>query len=349
MKTNRSAKSEKRLLRNPQFGFTLVELLVVIAIIGILISILLPAVQAAREAARKTSCRNNLKQISLAVHQYQIAHRVYPPSFLTWKDNLQRGSWSVQARLLPFLEQGNAYDLVDLQTDWHSQLDSGVPYMKVPTFLCPSEPYQSFRVKNNQPYVQPLSYGVNMGSWFIYDPVSRQSGNGVFKVNRQIKPGWVRDGLSNTLCVAEVKTYTSYLRNSPLNDETIPESTDHFLGFSGDLKLGQSISDNTGHTVWCDGRVHHTGFTTTFPPNSKVPFEDSGRMYDIDFNSQQEGRSLETKTFASVTSRSHHTGIVNIARMDGSVGAINDRISQNVWRAMGTARGGEVVDDAELE
>ena len=107
--------------RAPRPAFTLIELLVVIAIIGILIALLLPAVQAAREAARRTQCRNNLKQLGVAMHNYHDAFRMLPPlissfgstdaydpDYATNQDGL-----SVQARLLPFFEQANLQKLLD--------------------------------------------------------------------------------------------------------------------------------------------------------------------------------------------------------------------------------------------
>src|SRR5690606_35628741 len=83
-------------------GFTLIELLVVIAIIAVLIALLLPAVQQAREAARRTQCKNNLKQLALALHNYENTHRVFPPGSIGYPF-----VWSAQAQLLPFVEQGN--------------------------------------------------------------------------------------------------------------------------------------------------------------------------------------------------------------------------------------------------
>jgi len=112
-----------RQVRQPR-GFTLIELLVVIAIIGILIALLLPAVQQAREAARRIHCRNNLKQIALAVHNYVDVATVLPPSACINPEVTQtgnNGSWGVHGRILPFLDQSNLYNAVDLTVAWDFQ------------------------------------------------------------------------------------------------------------------------------------------------------------------------------------------------------------------------------------
>ena len=112
----------------------------------------------------------------------------------------------------------------------------------------------------------------------------------------------------------------------------------------GQFKLGPTINDNTGHTEWCDGRVHHSGITTVFAPNTYVAYAHSdGNTYDVDYNSMQEGRSATERTYAAVTSRSYHPGVVNACLMDGSVRSISETIELTVWRALGTRQGGEVV------
>src|SRR6478609_5631418 len=93
-------------------AFTLIELLVVIAIIAILMGLLLPAVQQAREAARRIQCKNNLKQIGLALHNYLSSHSVFPPSYCIGA--AKGGTWSIHARILPYIDQANAYTLADL-------------------------------------------------------------------------------------------------------------------------------------------------------------------------------------------------------------------------------------------
>ena len=98
-------------------GVTLAELVVVISVIGMLVALLLPAVQAARGAARRMSCGNNLKQIGLALHNYQTTYGCFPPTFCATPLQNTAGigaSWSIHGRLLPHLEQGNAYDRIDL-------------------------------------------------------------------------------------------------------------------------------------------------------------------------------------------------------------------------------------------
>ena len=96
-------------------AFTLVELLVVIAIIGVLVALLLPAVQAAREAARRMSCTNNIRQLALAMHNYESANKKFPPQIMLGKN---QAIWSPQARILPYIEQGNLFASVDFKQDY---------------------------------------------------------------------------------------------------------------------------------------------------------------------------------------------------------------------------------------
>lgn len=326
----------------PTRGFTLIELLVVIAVIAVLLGLLLPAIQNAREAARRTSCRNNLRQIGLALHNYVDVNRLFPPAFCASREEIRMqsaASWSVHARLLPYLEQSAAYERIDLDVDWHDQVDTGVSYFKALVYLCPSDPNDRHRVRNGRPYVSPVTYGFNMGTWRIFDPVSRQHGRGIFGVNSSVSFAKIPDGASNTLAASEVRAYQSYIRNTSDPGSTVPATPQAFDGLTGDLKLGEEADLNTGHTVWPDGRVHHTGFTTTFTPNTFVPYQVDGRVYDIDFTSRQEGRSAVQTTYAAVTSRSHHTGTVTSLLADGSVRIVADEIGGAVWQAMGTVAG----------
>ncbi len=323
-------------------GFTLVELLVVIAIIGILIGILLPAVQQVRSAARRISCSNNLRQIYIGIANHETTFEAYPTTFDVPPGQTVRGSWSIHAKILPMLEHANAHAKIDFDSDWHEQTNSGIPAFGAASYSCPSDPNAGKRYKDGEEYVHSTSYGFNQGTWFIHDPQTGQTGDGAFRVNKATYHGTFGDGLSNTLAASDVKSFTSYIRNADSFNSSLPFSASHFLGVSGDYKLGTNVTSNSGHTVWCDGRVHHAGFTTTFTPNTFVAFEIDGNRYDIDFNSQQEGRDLNNPTYAAVTARAYHSGGVNIAKMDGSVDFVVNGISLEIWRALGTADGGEV-------
>ena len=324
------------------------ELLTVSVVVGILVLILLPAVQSAREAARVIQCKNHLRQLTLAVLNYQSTQQLFPPSFVidhgvSLKTN--NGSWSIHGRLLPYLEAGNAYRRVDLALPWDEQRDTGVPTMRVATFICPAESHDQVRLDNHGiPKVYPLNYGFNFGTWLIYDPIDGRGGDGAFFVNSSLSPNKFRDGMNKTLCVTEVKAFTSYYRNG--NDPgprvpTIPTEINTMLT-GAQRKLGPETNDNTGHTEWPDGRVHHSGVTTVFPPNTFVEHTYAGNQYDIDFNSRKEGDSTSKPTYAAITARSYHPGTVNTAKMDASVETINNNVDLTIWRALGTRAGAEI-------
>ena len=334
-------------------GFSLVELLVVIAILATLIGLLLPAVQSARESARRASCSSNIRQLALATLSYENAKQRLPPSMLhtlgtTFANN--NGSWSIHGRILPYIEEGGAAVQANLEVAYDQPPNSttGVPTRRVAVFMCPSERNDVVRTKGGVPFVYPHNYGFNFGTWFVYDPASGKGGDGAFFPNSRFKMTAVADGTSKTLCAAEVKAYTPYFRNTadpggvyPPESPPAEPAAVVSLAAAGDPKLGPATNDNTGHTEWPDGRVHHSGFTTTFRPNTKVPFSRDGREYDIDYNSRQEGNSATVKTFAAITARSYHNGVVNSARLDGSVHPVSDAIDPAVWRALSTRAGGD--------
>lgn len=330
-------------------AFTLVELLVVIAIIGVLVALLLPAIQASREAARRSKCQSNLRQSALAVQGYESANRTYPPTFeirvgtaLTGNN----GSWSIQGRILPHLEDAAAFELVKVDVAWDQQLVTGVPTMRVAVYQCPSEVNDVVRTNAGGPFTYPHNYGFNFGTWFIYDPVTGRAGDGAFCVNGGVRPASLIDGSSHTLCAVEVKAFTPYFRNSPDPPQTPLESPTDLapLGAGAQFKLGPNVNDNTGHTEWCDGRVHHSGITTTFTPNTEVLYKHTdGVTYDVDYNSRQEGNSATRSTYAAITARSYHPDMVNAAFMDGSVRTIASDIDRTLWRALSTRAGGEIA------
>ena len=112
-----------RITRSPRTAFSLVELLVVVGVIGILVGLLLPAVQKVREAANRTKCLNNLKQIGIAIHNYENNFQKFPPAGLYPTGVTSSDVYSIQARILPFIEQANLYSLIDLNAVPGTQLN----------------------------------------------------------------------------------------------------------------------------------------------------------------------------------------------------------------------------------
>ena len=213
-----------RAYRTQPSGFTLIELLVVIAIIAILVALLLPAVQQAREAARRSQCKNNLKQIGLALHNYHDVNSQLPPSEIhnsmtsqSWHN--QVGHWGIF--LLPYVDQENMYNKVDFNNNGISSgANAGdrvgnnleVIQNKYTAFLCPSHPYDKHvfhtccgnvagyegeRIMHYYGVVSDqLSNGTAWGS-----PATN---NGMFRQNGSIRIRDLLDGSSNTAAVAEV-------------------------------------------------------------------------------------------------------------------------------------------------
>ena len=327
-------------------AFTLIELLVVIAIIAVLVALLLPAVQHAREAARRIQCRNNLKQISLAVHNYAGVCNVLPPSScinpsVTVTGN--NGSWGIHGRILAFIEQGNLYAKVDLSTAWDFQ--QPISGLKISTYACPSDPLcdKSRDAGGGRAILYPTTYGFNFGTWFVWNPVTSAGGDGATFPNSKLGFADFSDGTSNTLLVSEVKAWTPYRRNGGPPSTTVPAS----VADAQTVTASGAEFKDTGHTEWPDGRVHHEGFTTTLVPNSNVACTNAGLTYDCDYNSWQEGKNglSGRPSYAIITSRSFHAGTVQVALVDGSVRSISSNIDVGIWRAIGTRGNGEVAGE----
>jgi prepilin-type N-terminal cleavage/methylation domain-containing protein/prepilin-type processing-associated H-X9-DG protein len=319
-------------------AFTLVELLVVIAIIGVLVGLLLPAVQAAREAARRMSCSNNLKQIGLAIHNFHDVHRGVPPQ-ATYVTGGTFSGYSVHARILPYIEQNNLHAAVDFAVGYAAQ--PAICKIKIPLYRCPSDPKDETRMDGGVEFY-PTNYGFNIGTWLGLDQQTARGGDGAFGYNLRHSFGAISDGLSNTLCCAEVKSFTAALLDGgqPSGLNVPPPESPLEIAMYGGL-----FDKDYCHTQWVTGRTLQSGLTTTFPPNTLVPFVNGGITYDVDFTSARVSPTAPRHSYRVVTARSYHTGGVNAALLDGSVRFVSNSIPQPLWRALGTRAGGEVVTD----
>lgn len=176
-------------------GMTLVEVLVVIAIVGVLVALLLPAVQAAREAARKAACKNNLRQIGLALHLYHDVHQTLPTGCIEWRGwnsppGRRQFAWS--ALLLPFLEQTNLHQRIDWNEPFDAVMNRPAAETPLEVYLCPTEPTQEARGGL-------ISYGGIFGEIIL----DREQDDGLFVNEHAFRFRDVLDGLGNTLAVAE--------------------------------------------------------------------------------------------------------------------------------------------------
>jgi prepilin-type N-terminal cleavage/methylation domain-containing protein len=338
------------------FGFTLIELLVVIAIVGVLIALLLPAVQQAREAARATQCRNNLKQIGLALHHYADAHRVLPPAVVlqpaTPAAAMDFNGWSVHARLLPFLDEANKFDVANVSASIRVPANGTVRRIVSSVFLCPSDPNSNDH-RTDAPN-HNVNYAALRGDWYVWGgAVVGEPPRAPFGVNSRVAWRDFADGLSQSTVFAEVKCRFPYLREctnlqyrpipaqpqqpDPFAD---PASVAAYTTCSGSSASFLGFADGGSHSEWPDGQVHQTGFTTAWTPNRQTAGSLGAKSaLDVDLVGTRE--SSGGPTFAAMTARSYHPGIVHVLSADGSVSAVESAVNGWVWRARGTPAGGE--------
>ncbi|MEX2171560.1 MAG: DUF1559 domain-containing protein [Pirellulales bacterium] len=315
-------------------AFTLVELLVVIAIIGILVALLLPAVQAAREASRRSQCMNNLKQISLAAQNFESTNRHFPHGTYNWIDMYGGGPMGPLAQdrrcwmhdLWPFLEETSIYAQFDSFMRKNGNSALGFPGLDtvIASAMCPSDSlspkiHSFWGGLNGQPN-QGFSgnYVACAGSQYFNRPLPGDSysgaessahQDGVYFALSEVAPADVTDGLSKTFAFTEIKL----------------------------------VQDTDSHDI--RGRYHnptHGGvmFTTLYPPNTPRP----DRFNWCALKPPADAPCIQTATDMQLAARSYHSGgVVNAARIDGSVASIPEGIDVVVYNALGSRNGGESV------
>jgi prepilin-type N-terminal cleavage/methylation domain-containing protein/prepilin-type processing-associated H-X9-DG protein len=313
---NRKSCSPARPVRDSRPAFTLIELLVVIAIIAVLIGLLLPAVQRVRELANRTKCKNNLRQIGVALHHYHDRLGSLPPGYNTViaSDNSDLGpGWGWAALLLDDLEQGNLKRQIHFDLQISDPANANVRVVMPPVFICPSEVQQDpFTVidANGNPIcdVGRCNYtamngvlGVTSDAW---------DNNGTFIRNRPYRLTDITDGLSNTLIVGErcssmaKTTWTGAVTNGVVPAIRYPDPADQLANAEGAPAL-----------ILSHGSRDHI-------PNNNLVFD------------------------ADATSSFHTTG-VNFLFGDGSVHSISNTIDGSVYEALLTIAGGEPVSGGD--
>jgi prepilin-type N-terminal cleavage/methylation domain-containing protein/prepilin-type processing-associated H-X9-DG protein len=332
-------------------GFTLIELLVVIAIIALLIALLLPAVQAAPEAARRMQCVNNLKQLGLAINNYESALGALPMTMaMTGAGNnvIYDLGWSAQARILPYLEGSTLFNAANISVFKEDPPNSTVIRMAVPGFTCPSEvrPQPS---THDYGVAGVINYGFCGGDWFVWGGFNGPQNRQAFGPLRSRRLAEITDGLSNTLFLAEVKAYqaASNCRFTTLpsvnNPNNIPSPLADPFSVAPEYDSGgcATVNQYEFHTEWSDGHVHAAGFTTAWPPNKAIVGRATYPGMDLDLNGKNEEEG--GPTFAAITARSYHPGGVNALFGDGSVRFVKSTVNGVTWRALGTVAGCEVI------
>lgn len=201
---NHRGKPGVRCATRARSGFTLIELLVVIAIIAVLVALLLPAVQQAREAARRTQCKNNLLQLGLAIHNYEMAYEVLPPGVVNPTGpvkNEEKGyhvGWEVQ--LLPYIDQGATFKAFDFKVGVYDVNNERTRSLSLPTFICPSDSHQRTTTTGSGKQAGVSNYAGCHND--IEAPITTDN-TGVFYLNSSTRYDQISDGSTNTIFTGE--------------------------------------------------------------------------------------------------------------------------------------------------
>jgi prepilin-type N-terminal cleavage/methylation domain-containing protein/prepilin-type processing-associated H-X9-DG protein len=340
-------------------ALTLIELLVVIAIVAILIALLLPAVQKVREAAARAQCLNNLKQIGIALHNYEGMQKSLPPVFPATALPPYVGvvpdyfySWSVLAQLNPYLEQTTIYNQMNLYEPMYTLPtltvlpDNEFALQQIiPLFLCPSDTMQPVGGGYGVPVFGPVNYGACIGSGTTNGGApygSPWNADGMFQAQVKGSFAQITDGLSNTAAFSESTLGTGPTMVSgpiPGNPQTVyanvpPPLTPATCAIANlwNVELPRGY-------LWASGEIRCASYNHYYPPN---PPE-----YDCVANLSTPGPQQYTAV-GFKAARSYHPGGVNVLLADGSVRFITNAIDWDVWMALGTRAGGEVIGEMDF-
>ncbi len=347
-------------------GFTLIELLVVIAIIAILVGLMVPAVQKVRTAANRMSSQNNLKQLGLALHNFESTHSRFPGLRPTGTSNATSFGFSVHAQLLPFIEQENLGKTIDLQQPLFvgtfptpsfglNPAVAAAAATPVKTFLCPGDNPRLFTTNSGGGTHAGTNYVVNLGSGIGGAGASVPNGldsrfptDGMFYYGPGLRVGDIMDGTSNTMFMSQCLLGLDQTLNKPFSQLTLEEARRQTGSVAGRGLFTGPGGTNPGFgpspaigpmdhaTVtswrgtrggsWIWGNATVNGFTAAQPPNAPTP---DATAHGMGF----------------LNARSNFPGGVSVCFGDGSIRFISDQIRLITWRAMATRAGGEVVSN----
>ena len=326
---------EKESSRIQRDGFTLIEVLVVIAILGLLVSLILPAVQSIRETARRTQCRNNLRQLGVALASHEASMRAYPfgdggggpPSYLP--------RWSPHSQLLPLLDQQVLYNAINFSgVPWGNNPDFSPPNLTslsvvVSTFICPSDTATIQDPYNLAHNSYRACAGTDPTNLLDHWPNGNGRNNGTFWYQSRTRTASIRDGTSSTVLFSE------RCMGSPSQPDS---QSDYYLTAPSIEACRAAVEDMAPRMTnpvqwsggrWGDGNILYTRYNHIFRPNAPS----CNFIPDNDYQGQ-----------AVVSASSRHRGGVHVLMADGSVRFVNDTIEENIWKAMGTIAGRELIN-----
>jgi prepilin-type N-terminal cleavage/methylation domain-containing protein/prepilin-type processing-associated H-X9-DG protein len=336
-------------------GFTLIELLVVIAIVAVLVGLLLPAVQQVRESAARLKCANNLKQIGLALHNYEGANGCYPAGYVdgntdpnSTPDNDVGPGWGWAAYLLPYLEQNNVFNQINFTQPIGTGVNAAICQIQLSVFQCPSDSFQrTYQIYDstfsNAAAVVASGNYVGCNGW--EECFQGAGGNP--------QPGSGADGLGGLYGQAGVGLF---YRNSR---SRVADVTD---GMSNTIFVGERSSNHSPST-WvgavpggrCPAWMATQPFTTPNVPPSQAPSGPNGSAYDnadlgealvLAHCNATHVPSADVPFFDPDVFFSMHTGKgANFLLGDGSVRFLTSGINPTTYQALGTIAGGEVLGD----
>ena len=315
-------------LRPQSYGFTLIELLVVIAIIAILIALLLPAVQQAREAARRSTCRNNLKQLGVALQNYHDVASQFPPGSIGWSftatstDNPQLNVMGPLVLLLPYIDEGQLYNQFDFTKSYANPTNVDLASNRIASYMCPSYTGELFLSEHGyRGWNTATRKGITN---YLGVAGYRTSGDGrvssksslpiyqlgVFWPNSDTNIKHITDGSSNTFIYGE-------FRPSIMSD--LP-GTPTGWGTNGSCHDNRCSPWVRGITLEGSGAIK----MMRYGPNQLFP-KSTGYTGD----------------WTSLPFSSQHAGGVHMLKADGSVELVSDNIDINIWRYMSSRAGRE--------